>query len=573
MFSALLVFAVLAPLADSTPSARTLARLVSEHERRLDQSTRGVIGGGAPRLPDLTAGRVLRDAERARGIVRALDLLVPKELTPEEWITSRILRFDLVQDIETARYHHISFAFITPYQSPLSALGATLGAFQFSSPGEAARFLAMVDSIPVLLDTVRAALEERRARKVLLPKDEIRLIVPMLRGFATPGAANPLAVSDARLAQLSETSRQEFVASLGDHINRRVVPAFSRLADWMEGPYLAEAPDAVGLAQYPDGPAYYRSLVRRYTTLDVTPEQVHAIGLAEVARIDSAMTRVRQELGFAGSKAEFHAQLAKDPKFFARTPEEFGEKLMYHDARIRLRVGDLFSTMPRAQGNVQRLDPRLEGSMTFGYYQMPTARDSMGHYFYNGSALHERSMLSAASLVFHELVPGHHFQITLARESKSLPRFRREAMATAFIEGWGEYAASVAGELGLYSDPWDLYGRLASDMFLACRLVLDTGMNAMGWTRARAIAYMKEHTLNSDLQIDTETLRYSADLPGQALAYKMGSRELLRMREDARKRLGSRFDIKRWHTFVLEGGAMPFTVMRQRLEQWIAAGG
>lgn len=211
--------------------------------------------------------------------------------------------------------------------------------------------------------------------------------------------------------------------------------------------------------------------------------------------------------------------------------------------------------------------------MTFGYYQVPTPQDSMGHYFYNGSSLGERSMLGAASLVFHELVPGHHFQMALQRESGTLPAFRKQAAYTAFIEGWGEYAAAVAGELGMYSDPYDRYGRLTMDMFFACRLVVDTGMNALGWSRERAIAFMKEHTLQSDRQIDTETLRYSADIPGQALAYKMGSRELLRMREDARRRLGVRFDIRRWHAFVLEGGAMPFTVLRQRVEAWIAAGG
>jgi len=211
--------------------------------------------------------------------------------------------------------------------------------------------------------------------------------------------------------------------------------------------------------------------------------------------------------------------------------------------------------------------------MTFGFYQEPSVQDSMGHYFFNGSNLPQRSMLQVAALVFHELIPGHHFQVAIQRENGALPQFRREGGYTAFTEGWGDYASALAGEMGLYSDPYDRYGRLMMDMFISCRLVVDTGMNALGWPRERAIAFMKENTLESDLQLDTETLRYSVDLPGQAVAYKMGARELLVLREDAKKKLGSRFDIKQWHAFLLDGGSMPMTVLRQRYDAWVAAGG
>lgn len=573
IFAFLATFALAATPPDSTPSARTLARLIADHERRLASEARTLLGGGALRLPDLSTAKVERDALRARGLVRELDALLPRELTTEEWTTSRILRWELVQAIDAARYQAISFAFITPYQSPLAALPSTFAQLPLRTRADADRYLALVDSLTLLADTVRAKLEARRARGVLLPKDEVRLVAPFVRSLAASGPQGPFAVSAERMVNLPPEVQSSFPQSLESRLAARVQPAFTALADWLAGPYLAEAPVAVGLGQYPDGAAFYRMLVRRHTTLDVTPEEVHAIGLAEVTRLDSAMAAVRREIGFAGSKAEFHAQLAKDPRFFAKVPEEFGDKLMYHDARIRLRIGEVFSDLPRALGDVRRLDPRLEGSMTFGYYQVPTPSDSMGHYLYNGSNLGERSMIGAASLVFHELVPGHHFQLNLQRESTTLPAFRRQAGYTAFVEGWGEYAAAVAGELGMYSDPYDRYGRLTMDMFFACRLVVDTGMNALGWTRERAMAFMKEHTLHSDRQIDTETLRYAADMPGQALAYKMGSRELLRLREDARKRLGDRFDIKRWHAFVLGGGPMPFTILRQRVETWIAGGG
>jgi uncharacterized protein (DUF885 family) len=208
--------------------------------------------------------------------------------------------------------------------------------------------------------------------------------------------------------------------------------------------------------------------------------------------------------------------------------------------------------------------------MTFGYYQIPTADHPEGDYMYNGSRLPERSLLNAAALIYHELIPGHHFQINLATENTSLPRFRRDLFdVTAYEEGWGEYASSLAGEMGMYSDPYDRCGRLAMEAFLTSRLVVDTGMNALGWSRPRAIEYMKDNTFESDLQIGTETLRYSCDMPGQALAYMLGSRKIRELREHARAELGSRFDIRRFHDAVLGSGPLPLSVLARHIENFI----
>ena len=559
--------------ADSTHSARLLARLVSQQERWMAQANANLLSAGEVKLPDLSTAAVRRAGERAHAMITALDSLSRSELTLDEWTTARLLRFEQENAVDDARYHHISFAFITPYQSPLASLADVFARVPIATTDGQARYLTLLDSLPSLADTIIGKLEERRARGVLLPKDEIRLVVPFVRGFAAAADRSPFWPADGRLATLPAAARASFVEAVRARIALGVAPGFERLATYLEGTYRADAPTAVGLSQYPEGEAYYRSLVRRSTTMNVTPEQVHAIGLAEVARLDSLMTVLRTRIGFTGTKAEFHAALAKDPRFFAKTPEEFGAALMAHDARIRPRIAELFAREPRARGDVRRLNPFLEASMTFGYYQVPTPEDSMGHYFYNGSNLAERSMLGAAALVFHELVPGHHFQLATQREAVGVPMFRRMTTHTAFIEGWGEYASNLAGELGMYEDPYDQYGRLTMDIFLACRLVVDTGMNLLGWSRERAMAFLRDYSLQSELQIDTETLRYAVDLPGQALAYKMGSRELMVLREEARARLGARFDIRRWHAFVLDGGSLPLTVLRERQEVWIAGGG
>jgi len=205
--------------------------------------------------------------------------------------------------------------------------------------------------------------------------------------------------------------------------------------------------------------------------------------------------------------------------------------------------------------------------MTYGYYQVPTSTDPKGVYLFNGSMLEQRTLLNAAALSYHELVPGHHFQINLSRENRALSAFRRNALYTAFTEGWGEYASDVAGEVGMYSDPYDRAGRLAMDLFLSTRLVVDTGMNALDWSRERAMEFMRAHTLESEAQIATETLRYSTDIPAQALAYKMGSRGIHELRDATRKRLGDRFDIRRFHDAVLAQGAMPLSVLERHLER------
>lgn len=211
----------------------------------------------------------------------------------------------------------------------------------------------------------------------------------------------------------------------------------------------------------------------------------------------------------------------------------------------------------------------MEGAMTFGYYQVPTKRDSSGTYYYNGSNLSERPLFNSASLVFHELVPGHHFQINLQSENESLPAFRREGGHTAFMEGWAEYASSLAEEMGMYQDPYELYGRLAAEMFLTVRLVVDTGMNYYGWSREKAMEFMKANLLESETQIRTESLRYSCDIPGQALGYKMGMMKFRALRDKTEKALNDKYDIRKFHAAVLGSGSMPMTVLEQHIDKFI----
>jgi uncharacterized protein (DUF885 family) len=372
-----------------------------------------------------------------------------------------------------------------------------------------------------------------------------------------------------RLEGVSAADAESFRAAIRILINGQIRPATKALADDYGASYRARAPSAVGLSQYPGGAEYYAWLVKRHTTFDVTPQEVHAIGLSEVERTNAAMAKVRERLEFKGTKAEFHTFLRTDPRFFPKSADEIGEQLMAAMQEMEPRLDAMFLRRPKAPYGVKRLDARLAGAMTYGYYQVPTPRDPKGYYNYNGSKLESRSLLNVRALAFHELAPGHHFQINLQTENDALPPIRRETRHTAYTEGWGEYASSLGDDAGLFADPYDQYGRLMMDMFLSVRLVVDTGMNALGWSRERAMDYMREHTLESEEQIRTESLRYSVDMPGQALAYKMGSRGFRELRAKAEKALGSRFDVRTFHDAVLMSGSMPMKTLEKHVDRWI----
>jgi uncharacterized protein (DUF885 family) len=399
--------------------------------------------------------------------------------------------------------------------------------------------------------------------------------VGLIRSFVHKPEESPLAVSSERLQTFYPEGAATFQAEVRKLIETAVNPALEALASLPDSKaYRDAAPEQVGLGHYPGGQETYAYLVALHTTLDaknpkITPAAIHRRGLEEVARLNTRLDDARKQLGFQGDLAAFRKFLKSDPRFFVKTPAEVSERLLAPVRRIEPHIKDYFLHVPKTPYGVARLEPEMEGGMTYGYYRQPIPGRPEGDYRFNGSKLDERSMLSAASLIYHELIPGHHFQISLQQENASLPEFRRSSYPTAFVEGWAVYASELAEEMGGYSDPYDLCGMLAQNLFLASRLVVDTGMNALGWTRQQAIDYLRENTFESDTQIGTETLRYSVDIPAQALAYKMGSSMIWELRRHAEKELGAKFDLRRFHDTVLGSGAMPMTVLAKQVDGWI----
>ena len=553
---------------------RDLHALLDEYwQLRLADDPLSRIDLGLPltRLPDLSEAHYREEGASARRTLERLARIDEAALSHEDWLSREIAAWECRQAV-AFQDHYWQMPPFTTASLPLRGIHNALGQVPLRSRADLDNYLALVRQYPGVVRELRKTLDTGRAKGILVSKAMVDIVEPMLRSAIRKSEESPLWVADERLAGPRKEAADipAFQTELRRLITAEANPALTDLADAFAATRAA-APEGVGMSQYPGGEAAYRELVRYHTTLDVSPEEIHRIGLAEVERLDARMAEVRARLGFKGTKAEFHKMIRTDSRFLAKTPEEVAERLMAPMKRIEPLVPKYFLHVPKAQFGVKRLDPQLEGStFTFGYYDMPTAEDPTGRYRYNGSKLPERPMIGAAALIYHELVPGHHFQLNLQRENEAIPAFRRLGSQTAFVEGWGEYASDLAGEMGLYKlDPYDEYGRLGMDMFLSSRLVVDTGMNLLGWPRQKAIDYMLDHDLESATQITSETLRYSADRPAQALAYKMGSNKLRELRHKAEKALGPRFDIRRFHDAVLGSGSMPLTVLEKHIDWWI----
>ena len=363
--------------------------------------------------------------------------------------------------------------------------------------------------------------------------------------------------------------RRKLIARGRKVIADAVLPAYRLLARFMHEEYLPRARRTLAATALPDGRAYYRQQIRHYTTLDLAPEEIHRIGLAEVRRIRARMEEVKRQAGFSGDLAAFFAFLRRDPRFYARTPRQ----LLEHAAWIAKRIDGLlpawFGRLPRMPYGVAPVPAEIAPNYTTGRYWPAIPGVRGGLFLVNTYALDTRPLYELPALTLHEAVPGHHLQISLARELKSVPAFRRELYISAFGEGWALYAEGLGEEMGIYKTPYELMGRLSYDMWRAARLVVDTGIHALGWSREQAIAFLRANTALSEHNIETEVDRYIS-WPAQALSYKLGELTIRRLRHEAEEALGNRFDIRAFHDAVLAEGALPLPLLEARIRAWIA---
>ncbi|MEE7546235.1 DUF885 family protein, partial [Xanthomonas sp. Kuri4-1] len=527
-------------------------------------------GKPADHLPRVDAATQAQRTAYWRQVLAELDAIAPAQLSAVDQVNYQVYRQQIEVFLDQQRYR----AWEMPFNSD-TAFWSNLGFTArktLRSGDDYARYLAQLRDIPRYFDEQIANMRAGLARGFSQPRvtldgrDQSIADVAGAGGaanlFYTPFKQMPGSVPAARQAEL----RAQALAA----IDAQVVPAYAKLLRFMREEYLPQARTTLAGEALPDGPAYYRAQIREFTTLDLSPEKIHALGLKEVARLRREMDRTIADSGFVApaGQATFPAFLhflRSDPRFYPKTGEELLKQAAWIAKRVDAKVGDYIGRLPRQRFAIEPVPADLAPFYTGG-------RGGPGIYLVNTYDLPSRPLYNLTALTLHESSPGHALQMPLAAEQQGLPDFRRYNYISAYGEGWALYSEYLGQEMGLYDTPYDRFGYLTYQMWRACRLVIDTGLHHDGWTREQAIAYLRDNTALSEHEVTTEVDRYIA-WPGQALSYYLGELKILELRRKAEAALGERFDLRAFHDAVLEVGSVPLPVLEARVDRFIAEGG
>ena len=525
-------------------------------------------------LPPNDAAALDREARRLAGQLERAGALPADGLAPADRVTRDALLDLLAYELGVVESGIAAWS-VDPLDGPQVQFLNVPSYQPVASPEQREALVARWREMGPWIDRHVAGLREAAPDGLVAPRALVDSVVDELDHLlATPDETWTLAApARAERPGWSDTDQQRFATAIGAAIRDGIRPAFERqrayLADELRT--LARPDDRAGLSHVPGGAEAYARLVAAHTTLDLDPEAIHAIGLEETARIDAAFEALGGRLLGTRSMAETMARLRDDPELRFATRDEIRDTAQASLQRANAAIPDWFGRLPQAPCVVVVMGDHESAHSTIAYYRDPAADGSRpGSYYVNTTLPETRPRYEAEALAFHEAVPGHHLQIAIAQELTSLPAFRRFGGPTAFIEGWGLYSERLSHEMGLYSGPMDEFGILSFDAWRACRLVVDTGMHALGWTRRQAIDFMLAHTALGENNIVNEIDRYLAT-PGQALAYKMGQREILALRAQAQAALGAAFDIRAFHDVVLGDGALGLKTLRGVVEDWVAS--
>jgi uncharacterized protein (DUF885 family) len=520
-------------------------------------------------------GALDAEAKRLAGLLARAQAIDPASLSERDGVTAAALVDFLRSELDLIESGLDAWS-VDPLDGPQVAY-LNIPSFQpVRTIAEGESLVARWREIGPWIDRLIATTRDAAARGVAAPAALVRDVVAELDDLlARPTDDWPL-VDPRREPHVDwppdATSR--YAADVAAAVDDRIRPAFVRyrafLADELAP--VARADDRPGLSHVPGGAEAYARLVRAHTTLDLGPDEIHRIGLEETERIDAEFRELGGRLLGTTDQAEVLHRLRSDPALHFATPAEVFAVAEASLARANAAIPDWFGRLPEAPCVVVEMAPHEAKYSTIAYYRQPAADGSRpGSYYINTTAPETRPRYEAETLAFHEAVPGHHLQIAIAQELDGLPAFRRLSGPTAYVEGWGLYTERLSAEMGLLSGELDRFGTVSFDAWRACRLVVDTGLHALGWSRDRAIGFMVEHTALAENNIVNEVDRYLA-MPGQALAYKLGQREILRLRDEARAALGGAFDIRAFHDVVLGQGAVGLATLRRVVEAWISAG-
>jgi len=552
------------------PAARFKAIYTAEWKWREAEFPDSGFEDGGEKIPDRLPREDAESQARRRaqweGVERQLGAIPLSCLHGEDEIDYRVYR----EQIETLVARQRFRAYEMPVNSDTAFWTALdyAGMHTLHGAGDYEAYLSYLADVPRWFAEQTANMRAGLARGFTPPRVTLAGRDAPVAAVAQAGAAEstpfwkpfermPSSIPPARQEALKQKAR----AVILDDVR----PAYARLLAFLREDYLPHARESLAAERLPDGAAWYRAQIREYTTLDETPEQIHAFGLAEVARIQAEMVKVMAETGFQGELPAFLEMLRADPRFYAKTPEELLMRAAWIAKRVDGKLDAWFGWLPRERFGIEPVPADMAPFYTSG-------RGGAESYLVNTFDLPSRPLYNLTALTLHESAPGHSLQIALAREHDRLPGFRREAYISAYGEGWALYCERLGLEMGLYDTPYDRFGMLTFQMWRAARLVIDTGLHHGGWTREQAIAYLHDHAALARHDIETEVDRYIS-WPGQALSYYLGMRAILDLRAKAERALGTKFDIRAFHDTVLSMGSVPLPVLGDRIDRFIAEGG
>ncbi len=519
--------------------------------------------GDNTKLPDV--GVAAQQARLAvwEGVLKQLDGIDPKQLSPANRINLAIYRpqvENLAAEVRLRLYE-------MPFNSD-SSFWSNLG-FMAQRPMKTAAeyraYIARLNDVPRYFDQQIANMRTGLARGFSVPRavlDGRDVSIATVAEVKDPTESTFYAPFKQLPAQIPAAEQAQLRAQAKAAVSGAVLPAYAKLLTFFRTDYMPKARTTLAAEALPDGKAFYRQQIREYTTLELTPEQIHQIGLDEVARIQTQMNAIIQQVGFKGSFAQFLAFLRTDPQFYAKTPQELLDRAAWISKRVDGQVGRFIGTLPRGRFTIKPVPADIAPFWTAG-------RGGATTYWVNTYNLPSRPLYNLPALTLHESSPGHSLQGSLALEQGEQPAFRRENYISAYGEGWALYTEKLGQEMGIYETPYEEFGRLTYEMWRACRLVIDTGVHHDGWTREQALAYLRDRTALSEHEVTTEVDRYIS-WPGQALSYKLGEITIVKLRTEAERELGDRFDIKAFHDVVLKQGSVTLPVLEQQVRAFIA---
>ncbi len=521
----------------------------------------------AGKLDDRSPKHLANIHQQRLDLLNQLKALDVSSLSKDEKINKQILQYQLQNSVDMYRFHD-HYLPITA-ESGFHAYIASISKGQFKTESDYRHYLSQLTQLPRYFEQQTHWLAEGLKAGITPPKvtltgfeDSISaFIVPVKdSGYFTPFNNMP--------AHFSATLKAELLTQGQQLIKNAVLPSYQQFYDFMTNQYILNARTNIATASLPNGQAFYENRVRYYTTLPMSSDEVHQLGLKEVARIRSEMQQVIKDVDFKGSFADFLHFLRTDPRFYPKTAEELLKEASYIAKKADAILPKYFGKLPRTPYGIEPVPAEIAPKYTTGRYSGSSRDDQAGFYWVNTYALDKRPLYELPALTLHEAVPGHHLQISLNKELTTLPNFRRYTYISAFGEGWGLYSEYLGLEAGLYQDPYDNFGRLTYEMWRAARLVVDTGMHAKGWTRQQAIDFMANNTALSLHNVTTEIDRYIS-WPGQALSYKIGELTIKRLRKKVEKELAEKFDIRAFHDAVLANGSVPMSVLEQQINDFI----